>query len=82
MTPAATIPGAAPLADPPALTPERVFPLPRTEDDPRFTIGLLSDVNQALVIWGYPKLTARDLVQLQLAFFGFLYESTEGAACR
>jgi len=55
------------------LAAERNFPLPRPEDDPRFTFGLTHDIARRLIAQGYPELTGVDFVELQLALFGFLY---------
>lgn len=53
---------------------ERTYPLPRPEDDPRFTLGLALDISEVLARHGYPKITnGRDLTQLQQALFQFLY---------
>jgi hypothetical protein len=52
---------------------DRNFPLPRPEDDPRFTFGLTLDIAQRITGQGYPELTGHDFVQLQQALFGFLY---------
>ena len=55
---------------------ERIYPMPRPEDDVRFTYGLLSDVANVLVRHGYERPEAGgDLVALQLSLFGFLYAS-------
>ena len=54
------------------------YPLPRTEDDPRFSMGLLIDVIKVLNGHGYPPITkGRDIVELQQALFGFLYAKPE-----
>ncbi len=59
---------------------DRNYPLPRLDDDPRFNMGLLIDVRKVLTEHGYPPITTgRDIVELQLALFGFLYESAEVA---
>jgi hypothetical protein len=55
------------------VTSERVYPLSRPEDDPRFTFGLMVDVRDVLEKHGYPAATGDDLVELQQALFGFLY---------
>ncbi len=56
----------------------RDYPLPKPEDDDRFTFGLAADVADVLERHGYPKIQAgRDLMELQLALFGFLYEKPE-----
>jgi hypothetical protein len=55
-------------------TTERIYPLPATTDDPRFTYGLLSDVARLLARHGSDMPTdGRDLLELQGALFGFLY---------
>lgn len=57
----------------------RKYPLPRTESDPRFTIGLVLDVAKLLKQHGFPELTAanaddvRDYTELQQALFNFIY---------
>ena len=53
----------------------RTYPLPRpVDDDPRFTYGLLLEVVQVIERHGYPSVCgARDLVELQLVLFRFLY---------
>lgn len=57
---------------------ERVYPLPRPADDPRFNMGLMIDVARVLEEHGYPKITAgRDIVELQMALFGFIYEEAK-----
>lgn len=54
---------------------ERAYPLPRPKEDPRFNLGLLADLSNVLAEHGYPKITeGRDIVELQMALFGFLYE--------
>lgn len=64
----------------PQAGPERVFPLPRPEADPRFTVGLLLDVTQVLARHGYPadQATGHDLANLRQALFGFLYAPATG----
>lgn len=58
---------------------ERVYPLPRPDDDPRFTLGLAVAVAGVLAEHGYPPITSgRDYVELQQALFGFLYARAEG----
>jgi hypothetical protein len=53
----------------------RSYPLPRTENDPRFSYGLLFDVIHAIEERGYPRFASGlDVVGLQQALFGFLYE--------
>ena len=64
-------------------TRQAVYPLPRTEEDPRFNIGLLSDLRHVLAKHGYPKVTeGRDIIRLQQALFGFLYGTAEDRALR
>ena len=55
---------------------ERNYPIPRPPDDrdARFTLGLQLDVAKVLEEHGYPKPTGRDLVDLGLALFRFVYE--------
>ena len=52
---------------------ERTYPLPRPDDDPRFSFGLTYDVARVIEEAGYPKITGSDFVELQLALFKFLY---------
>jgi hypothetical protein len=55
------------------------YPLPRLADDPRFTHGLSSAVAKVLEQHGYPEITeGMDLLRLQGALFGFLYEEAGG----
>lgn len=57
---------------------ERAYPLPRPDDDPRFTYGLTFAVAKVFEEHGYPPLgSGADLVALQQALFGFLYEPAE-----
>lgn len=51
------------------------YPLPRPDEDPRFTFGLAIDVARALTDHGYPELDGADIVRLQLALLGFLYDT-------
>lgn len=54
------------------------YPLPRAQDDARFSMGLLIEVASVLQEHGYPPIVdGDDLVDLQQALFGFLYERTE-----
>jgi hypothetical protein len=55
--------------------PPRTYPLPRPDDDSRFTFGLVLDVADVLTAHGYPPLSGGgdDHVQLQQALFRFLY---------
>ncbi|GAA1028753.1 hypothetical protein GCM10009557_14940 [Virgisporangium ochraceum] len=58
---------------------DRIYPLPRPDDDPKFTYGLLFDVRQVLIDHGYPAPEhGRDLVNLQLAILDFLYGQRSG----
>jgi hypothetical protein len=51
------------------------YPLPRPADDPNFNFGLFTDVAKVLAEHGYPPITSGgDIVRLQQALFGFLYE--------
>ena len=53
--------------------PERAYPMPPVEEDPRFTIGVALDVAAVLVDHTYPAVHGLDLVELQQALYGFLY---------
>ena len=56
---------------------ERSYPIPAPASDRRFTFGLTIDVARVLADHGYPPITVGgDLVALQQALFGFLYQST------
>ncbi|RFU82884.1 hypothetical protein DY218_30575 [Streptomyces triticagri] len=51
------------------------------DDDPRFTFGLLHDVRMAIQSHDYPEISnGLDLVDLQMALFGFLYGTNERRA--
>ncbi|MBL7487354.1 hypothetical protein I6A60_00470 [Frankia sp. AgB1.9] len=53
---------------------QRSYPLPRLDDDPRFTFGLMRDVAKVLAEHGYPPITSgADHVELKMALFSFLY---------
>lgn len=52
----------------------RNYPMPRPDDDKRFTFGVMSRVATVLENAGFPALSGRDMVDLQSALFGFLYE--------
>lgn len=53
----------------------RAYPLPRPAEDPRFNVGLLSDVAKVIEEHGYPPVAAgRNILDLQSALFGFLYQ--------
>lgn len=55
-------------------TDERVYPVsPRGVSDARFTVGLVLDISTLLESQGYPRLSGRDFVNLQLALIRFLY---------
>lgn len=57
---------------------DRNYPLPRTDEDPRFSYGLLHDVAQVLERHGFPRVSGGgDWVELQQALFGFIYEKPE-----
>lgn len=57
---------------------ERTYPLPRPDDDPRFSFGLAVAVADVLAEHGYPPITSgRDYLELQQALFGFLYARAE-----
>lgn len=58
----------------------RAYPLPRPDDDPRFTFGLQLDVAKVLERHGFPKVSGVDLVDLGQALFGFLYAAEEQSA--
>jgi len=51
----------------------RNYRLDRPEEDPRFTVDLVTKVADVLEDAGYPKLTSRDFVVLQQALFQFIY---------
>lgn len=54
------------------------YPIPRPEEDPRFTVGLVMDVAKVLAEHGFPPVTdGGDLVRLQQALFGFVYQEAE-----
>jgi hypothetical protein len=58
--------------------PKATYPLPRTDDDRRFTFGLVYDVAKVLAEHGYPAVSSGgDFVRLQQALFGFIYEQPE-----
>ena len=57
--------------------PDPAYPLPRPEDDSRFTFGLAYDIARVLVDHGYPSLNGDDLVRLQVALIRFIYEARE-----
>lgn len=52
---------------------DRNYPLPVTDDDPRFTFGLMLDVAAVLVEHGYPRPHDMDFAEVQHALFRFLY---------
>lgn len=54
--------------------PGRNYPLPRSDDDHRFTDGLMIDLVRVLREHGYPELTGLDLADFfHIRVFGFLY---------
>lgn len=55
----------------------RVYPVPRPDDDPRFTFGLTLDVADALGRHGFPIAAGPDFVALQAALFAFLYDTAD-----
>lgn len=54
---------------------QRAYPVEASEANQRlFTFGVLHDVATVLTVAGFPPVTnGRDLVELQLALFRFLY---------
>lgn len=57
---------------------DRNYPLPRGEEDPRFTIGLGLDVAAVIEAAGYPKLTSADQIELLYkVLYRFLYVGEE-----
>jgi len=63
----------AATAPPPAAS----YPLPRPDDDPRFTYGLVFDVADVLSKHGYPRPTDTDWADLMLALFRFIYQPNQ-----
>jgi hypothetical protein len=62
----------------PDATPQPVYPLPApTDNDPRFSYGLLHDIANALQRNGFPRPQGADWVQLMTALGGFLYQNKE-----
>lgn len=58
----------------------RHYPLPRPEEDKRFTFGLTMEVGKLLERHGYPPVTnGDDFVRLQRALFDFVYEAPSAA---
>ncbi|MFI6026377.1 hypothetical protein [Amycolatopsis magusensis] len=58
---------------------QRLYPLPQTEQDSRFTIGLVLDVADVLTCHGYPAITSgADFVELRQSLFQFLYSPAKG----
>lgn len=56
----------------------RKYPLPATDEDARFTFGLVLDVRDVLTAHGYPQITAgSDFVDLQQTLFRFLYTESD-----
>ena len=58
----------------------RAYPLPRPDEDPRFTVGLHLDVAKVLQEHGYPEPSGVDLVDLGMALFRFIYAAEEQPA--
>ncbi len=61
----------------------RRYPLPRptSGEDPRFTFGMFMDVAEVLERHGYPPITTgRDLLELQMALFRYLYAAESADA--
>jgi hypothetical protein len=59
-----------------SITETRHYPLPQpaSGEDPRFSSGLLLDVAKVLEQHDYPPVTTgRDLLELQLVLFRYLY---------
>jgi hypothetical protein len=57
----------------------RTYPIPTPADDARFNYGLIADVIRVLVDHGFPPITSGgDIVELQMALFGFLYRQADG----
>ncbi|WP_181785454.1 hypothetical protein [Streptomyces phytophilus] len=55
-------------------TPPRVYPLTRTEEDERFSSGLLGDIARIMEIHGYPPIErGPDRVRLVLFVYSFAY---------
>ncbi len=64
----------APTAQP---TPTYPIGRPASGDDPRFCLGLAIDTAKVLTAYGYPPITAAaDLIRLQQALFGLIYQET------
>lgn len=64
-------------------TDSKAYPVAPLEGDrdSRFTVGLLYDVRNALQAHGYPEIAnGLDIVDLQMALFGFLYGTGERRA--
>ena len=46
---------------------EHTYPLPRPEDDPKFTFGLLYDIGRRIEEQGYPRIASGpDLLRLHI----------------
>jgi hypothetical protein len=50
------------------------LPLPRPDDDPRFTYGLVFDIADVLFQHGFPRPAHTDWADLMLALFRFIYQ--------
>jgi hypothetical protein len=58
--------------------PNYPIPHPACGDDPRFCFGLAYDIAQVLATYGYPPIaTGADLLRLQQALFGFIYQEKD-----
>ncbi len=54
------------------------YPLPRTDEDPRFNFGLMLDLEKVLVEHGYPSMeSGDDHIRLRLAMFRLLYAEAD-----
>ncbi len=61
----------------------RRYPVPLTDSETRFTLGLQVEVAEVLQQHGYPAIKSEnglDLVELGNALFGFLYGNQAGDA--
>jgi hypothetical protein len=54
--------------------PAAAYPLPRPDDDPRFTYRLVFDIADVLATHGYPAPAHTDWADLMLALFRFIYQ--------
>lgn len=58
----------------------RTYPMPRPQNDPRFTLGLLLDVASVLERHGFPSVSGADLGDLGQALFRYLYAAADGSS--